>query len=421
MKNAVIGTCIFFYSTAFEIVRRALLPLLASRGRKKNWDIDKRGILPPFVREHRPRTAVWLHAASLGEAKLLLQFLEVLEKRNPDDSYVVTATSRSGVHYLERMKRPSICAIGFLPFDTLPLMTATIKKFGITRLWLLETELWPAMLWTCRRCGVPVGIANARIEEKSFVKYRRFRPVFRSLFRSFDVILAQHETYARRFLALGARPESMHITGNMKGHIRIRSPLPKERAALRAAMRLHDREIVVTAGCLHEGEGALLRECLRLLAERGRVCKCIVVPRHLDKSAAIAREFGPGVVRLADIAAENPWVICTVEKFGILEAMYKIADVAVVGGSFIEVGGHNVWEPARFGIPVFFGPHYFSQQSSCERLLAAGVGFKAQTAEELAAGIERALFTEPGKFASAQSVFAEHVNRQETLLEPLIP
>ena len=418
---ALVACGIMLYSALFETLRRLVLPLLAPLGRKKGWNIDERQRLPKRVREHQSRTVVWVHAASLGEAKLLLQFLEVLEQRNPDDSYVVTATTSSGVQYVERMKRPSICAIGFLPLDTLPLMKSLIRNFAVSRLWLLETELWPSMLWACLACGVPVGIANARIEENSFVNYRKFKPVFRALLRGLDVVMAQNETYASRFLELGVSPESLHIVGNMKGHIQIRPPSRQERRSLRRAMALGEGDIVLTAGCLHKGEGALLRGCIDALGRRGRACKCIVVPRHLEETASLVKELGSGAVRLPDIAAVTPWDVCIIEKIGILEAMYKIADAALVGGTFVDIGGHNMWEPARFGIPVFFGPYHHSQSSSCEKLLAAGVGFKANGAEELASGIERTIWAEPEKFAAVQSIFAENVNQQQTILEPLIP
>jgi 3-deoxy-D-manno-octulosonic-acid transferase len=421
MNTVLVGCGIALYSTILETVRRFVLPFLGPLGRKKGWNLDERQKMPRIVRKHQSRTMVWVHGASLGEAKLLLQFLEVLEQRNPDDAYVVTATTRTGVEYVERMKRPSIYAIGFLPFDTLPLMKSLIRSFGVSRLWLLETELWPAMLWACIACGVPVGIANARIEEKSFVNYRRFTPVVRGLLRGLDVVLAQNETYARRFMELGVGPSSIHIVGNLKGRIQIRRPSSDERRNVRRLMCLTEADKVVTAGCLHKGEGALLRGCLDILIRRNRRCKCIVVPRHLDESASIARELGNSVVRLTDSASSVPWDLCIVEKMGILESMYKIADAAVVGGTFVDIGGHNMWEPARFGIPVFFGPFHQSQNTSCEKLLAAGVGFKVSEPQELANAIERAVWTEPEKFAAVQSVFAENVNQQQTILEPLIP
>ncbi|MBN2188282.1 MAG: hypothetical protein JW699_02420, partial [Chitinispirillaceae bacterium] len=134
MNTPVAGFCITLYSTAFECGRRVVLPFLAGVGRRKGWDLDRRQALPRAVREcGRGHTTAWVHAASLGEAKLLLQFLGMLEARNPDDRYVVTATTRSGVEYLECMKRPSVVAAGFLPLDTLPLMRALIRRFKVSR------------------------------------------------------------------------------------------------------------------------------------------------------------------------------------------------------------------------------------------------------------------------------------------------
>ena len=421
--NALAVRCsVALYSTVFELGRRLAGPFLAGIGRRKGWDLDKRQMLPGVVSERgSSHTVAWVHAASLGEAKLLVQFLGMLEARNPDDCYVVTATTRSGVEFLERMKRPSIMAAGFLPLDTLPLMRSLIRRYNVSRLWLLETELWPSMLWACFSAGIPVGIANARVEEKSFVNYRRFGPFVRAFLQRLDMVMAQNETYAQRFIALGVRPEILHIVGNMKGYIRIVRPAAAERLQLRRRMNLIPADIVVTAGCVHKGEGAVLRACCDELKRRGRACKCIVVPRYLEESAAIAEELGRGAVRLSESAASAAWECCIVEKLGVLETMYRIADAAVVGGTFVTIGGHNVWEPARFGIPVFFGPSRHEQVASCEKLMAAGVGFGAANAVELAAALERTLWIDPRKYTRAEALFTENINRQQCVVEPLIP
>lgn len=423
MREALTGFCIVFYSAVFELARRLAGPCANGIGRKKGWNLDERQKIPHIVSglDRCSRTAVWVHAASLGEAKLLQQFLGMLHARNPGDCYVVTATTRSGVEYLERMKSRSVAAVGFLPLDTLPLMKSLIRNFRISRLWLLETELWPAMLWACFTEGIPVGIANARIEEKSFANYRRLGLVVRPLLRRLDVVLAQNETYAQRFLSLGVRPETLHVVGNMKGYIRIGRPSAAERLARRRSMHLAESDIVITAGCLHRGEGGVLRRCLDELSRRGRRCKCIVVPRYLEESEEIAGELGSSVLRLSEAGTAAAWDTCIVEKMGILETMYRIADAAIVGGTFVNIGGHNVWEPARFGIPVFFGPDCQTQNSSCEKLLTFGVGCKVSSGEELAGGLERTLWIDPQKFAAAERIFAEYSNQQQRVIEPLIP
>jgi 3-deoxy-D-manno-octulosonic-acid transferase len=421
MNNATINCCVGVYSFFLEGIRRGILPILGGVGRRKGWNIVERQSLPHIVRKHRSRAVVWVHAASLGEAKLLKQFLTMLEARNPDDCYVVTATTQAGVEYLGRLKDASVIAVGFLPLDTLPLMRSLLTTFGISRVWLLETELWPAMLHACFTAGIPVGIANARMEERSFSNYRRISGIIRSFMRRLDVVLVQNDTYAFRFLKLGVRPETLHIVGNIKGYIRINRPNVGERNTLRRQLLLLERDVVITAGSLHKGEGTVLRTCLDELKKRGRSCKCVVVPRHLEESEEIARELGPSVRRLHDTETSEVFDVCLIEKLGILDNMYRLADAAVVGGTFENIGGHNVWEPARFGIPVFFGPYYFSQHSGCEKLLAAGVGFKVNDGRELAVCAERSLWTNSGKFSAAATLFAEQMNQQQRFVEPLIP
>lgn len=398
-----------------------LLPPLSLFDKQTDWNLAQRNTMPRIVRGHRCKSIVWVHAASLGEVKLLLRFLSLLERRNPDDCYVVTAMTRSGVEYLERMKRPSIYAIGFLPLDTISLMRSVLDRFAIARVWLLETELWPSMLYACRLRNIPVGIANARIEERSFRRYKKIRWILSGLTENLDIVLVQNESYAARFRKLGVRKERLHIVGNMKTHVQVRPPRPDIRLRTRQDMCLAPNDVVITAGCLHAGEGAVLKAALEILKKKNRACKCIVVPRHLRESDALVSELGPATVRLRETTTTNAWDVCCIEKLGILEAMYRIASAAVVGGTFIDIGGHNVWEPAQMGIPVFFGPHYHEQRSGCERLLAAGVGFMVTGADKLANGLERTLWSEASTFKAAQALFAEETSLQQSPIEALIP
>ena len=364
---------------------------------------------------------MWVHAASLGEAKLLYKFLEVLVQRHPEDLYLVTATTRAGVQYLQTNRTSQICAVGFLPLDTLPLMRKVIEYFDITRVWLLETELWPSMLLSCRQKAIPVGIVNARMEERSFERYRKFQKTLQELFGCFDIVLAQNEVYANRFAELGVKRDNIHVVGNIKGHISIRRPAKREWQALRRGLNLSEHHFVLTAGCVHAGEGRALRVAIDLLREREFPCKLIVVPRHLQEVPVLLEELGKDVVHLHDIATSRKWDICIIEKFGILDDMYKVADAAFVGGTFVNTGGHNMWDPARFGIPVFFGPDYHTQKDSCEKLMTAGVGFRAESAEEMAQLIYKVVKVEARRFVNAQLLFMETINKGHSILEPLIP
>jgi 3-deoxy-D-manno-octulosonic-acid transferase len=153
----------------------------------------------------------------------------------------------------------------------------------------------------------------------------------------------------------------------------------------------------------------------------GLSVRCIVVPRHLKDAAPLARELGNGTLRLPDMAAPRQWDICIVEKMGGLEAMYKIADAAIVGGTFDNTGGHNMWDAAQFGVPLFFGPDYRTQQESGDTLLHAGIAFCAGDGEELARLIVQVLRGDAGKFKKAQAAFSIETNNKSHSIEDLIP
>lgn len=388
-----------------------------------SWHVRERRSLPCAADALSvDRSRVWIHAASLGETRLLCEFLEVLRRKQPDLSYVLTATTWAGVEYLRAHAVDRSIVIGLFPLDTIPLMGRFVARFGVSRVWLMETELWPAMLWVCMARGIPVGIANARLEERSFRAYRMVKWLVSPLLKHLDMVLAQDRLYAERFEQLGVPPGRTRVTGNMKGRVRVRRPSRESVNDVRRAMGLNGSARVVTVGCVHPVEASVIAGAAKMLADNGQAWKWILVPRHLGKTDTILREVGPMVHHTKGLVAPaHGWDMCVVEALGVLEDLYMIADAAVLGGTFVEVGGHNVWEAAQFGIPVFFGPSYFSQRESCERLLAAGVGFCAGDARELSEELWRVLGTDSATAGAAMESFIAETNRKSQSFEGTLP
>jgi 3-deoxy-D-manno-octulosonic-acid transferase len=421
MMNHATSLFVFFYSAVLELCRFVVVPPLLLTKRSAAWNIRERLGLPQLTNKHTGHPVVWVHAASLGESKLLVKFLDILKKKHPEHVYVLTATTRAGVEYLKTVRDNRVIAAGYFPFDTIRLMNKMVRQFAVSRLWLMETELWPSMMWVCMHRSVPVGMVNARMEKKSFTPFRLMRFLCKPVFCSLDIVLAQSASYASRFEQLGVRPAAVHIIGNLKNAIDVRRPLSTERNALRAAMKIADNDFVVTAGCLHAGEGRIMREALDRINTGGGHVKCIIVPRHLTETPSLMKELGPKTLLVRQTSSTESWEICLVDKFGVLETMYKLADAAFVGGTFVSVGGHNVWDAARFGIPVFFGPDFHTQQESCEKLLSAGVGFLAQSAEELATLITGVIETDTSVFAGSLSQFIQGAHDRQQEIERMLP
>jgi 3-deoxy-D-manno-octulosonic-acid transferase len=296
-----------------------------------------------------------------------------------------------------------------------------IERFAVSRLWLMETELWPSLLWACRRAGVPVGIVNGRLEKKSQQAYRRLRFILRPILREMRPVFVQDTTYGARFQELGCPAQNIIVTGNLKSMVAIERPPAQSVQSKRQMMSIDTRETVITVGCLHAGEAVQIRLAQNLVEKAGQRWKWIVVPRHPDQCAEIRAVFGDGIVAVDHLACKQAWTVCCVEGYGMLETAYMIADAAVVGGTFVPVGGHNPWEAAQYGIPVFFGPHYHTQAGSCERLLAAGVGFCASDGQALAALMQQTIIDKPAAFAAACAVFAAQIRSQVNRIEELIP
>lgn len=201
----------------------------------------------------------------------------------------------------------------------------------------------------------------------------------------------------------------------------IKRPPRKEWLALRKGLNLNDSQFVITAGCVHALEGKALKTCFDILKNSNMPCKLIIVPRHLEEVPELLAQMDGNVAHIRDIATSSKWEICLIEKIGILDDMYKIADAAIVGGTFDSTGCHNVWDPAKYGIPVFFGPCYHTQKDGCEKLMNSGVGFRAENPAELASAIIRVMKTDAKKFVNAQIMFKETINKSQSVLEPLIP
>ncbi len=376
--------------------------------------------LPSIEKDIKGHRVIWIHAASIGEAKVIFNFLKILGKKKTGDLYILTAVTDSGVNYLQKHKTESVCAVGFMPIDTVSMMNRMLYYFNVSRVWLVETELWPCMLWTCFKHHIPVGIVNARMEEKSFSMYRLFKAVVKPLFNQINTVFAQDDVYASRFKAMGVPGKNIITIGNIKSRVIISPLSSQQKKNVRESMNIAADKKIITVGCVHPIEASVINNTVNILISQGYIWKWIVVPRHINKADVIIKELREGAVRVAGTDLSGEWNICLIEAFGVLEDMYMIADAAVLGGTFINVGGHNVWEAVQYAIPVFLGPDYHTQRESCEKIISSSVGYCVSSAEELAKMLVNVLITDPSGFSSSMSLFMDKTNKKISSVETLI-
>lgn len=301
------------------------------------------------------RGCVWIHAVSVGETVAAAPMIEALLARHPDMPLLVTTTTPTGSERVRALFGDRVLHV-YAPWDLPGALTRLFRHFRPRLVLLLETELWPNTIAAAARRRVPVVLLNGRLSEKSRRGYARLMPLVRPMLACLDAIAAQSEADAARFVAIGARPERVHVTGSVKFDIDIDLALRQEVAQLR--QRLGPRPVWIAAST-HRGEDERVLAAHRLLRAHRPEALLILVPRHPERFDDVAALCAPfGVARRSRDPLPTPeqgvWLGDTM---GELMRLYGCAEVAFVGGSLVPVGGHNFLEPACWGLPLLSGPH----------------------------------------------------------------
>ncbi len=319
------------------------------------------------------RGCLWIHAVSVGEVQAASPIVEALRGLYPDETIVVTSTTATGAGHVSKAFGGGVVH-RYFPFDLPGSVARFLNRIAPRVAIIMETEIWPNLLTECRRRGIPVILANVRLSERSAAGYRRFRGLFAPVLCDVAAIAVQSGEDARRIASVGAPPELIDVTGSTKFDIPMRASLREEAAALRRTWGA-SRGIWIAAST-HEGEEAAVLDAFEQVLERLPRSLLVLVPRHPERFRDVAayvrrRGFEPAMrsQRLADCTDVRVFVGDTM---GELPLFYAAADVAFVGGTLVERGGHNMLEPAALGLPVLFGPHVLNFAEISRRLIEAG-------------------------------------------------
>ena len=317
---------------------------------------------------------IWLHAVSVGESIAAAPVVKALQQLYPDLPITVTCMTPTGSERIQSLFGDSVQHC-YLPYD-LPICSRQFFKRLKPRLAIvMETELWPNHINQCARLNVPVLLANGRLSARSARGYGRFPKLVAPMLKQLSVLAVQTHTEAQRFIDLGARPEAVTVTGSIKYDLRVDAALPEQAQALREQWHASQRPIWIAAST-HEGEDALILAAHQQLLAQFPTALLILVPRHPERFETVYSlcvQQGLQVQRRstqAAVSAEHQ--ILLGDTMGELLFLYALADVALVAGSLIEHGGHNMLEPIALAKPTLTGPHYFNFLEIAEQLLEAG-------------------------------------------------
>jgi 3-deoxy-D-manno-octulosonic-acid transferase len=332
-------------------------------------------IRPELTRECTHGPLVWLHAVSVGEVLAVTRLVKTLDVALPEYLIVISTTTRTG----QALAREHFGSnrVFYCPLDFPWAVGAYLDALKPRLLILAESEFWPNLLSGCRRRKIPVAVVNARISDRSWPRYRRLRALWRLFLEPLDRVLAQSQTDADRFLAIGCKLERVSVAGNLKFDVRVAA----EAEATRLLKRLTPNLRLVVAGSTLEGEEAALLEAWPQLLAADPKLILVLAPRHPERFAGVAALLdasGLAWSRRSTWHTEaeefskplNSGEIVLLDTIGELASVYSLASVAFVGGSLIPSGGHNPLEPAQFGVPIVMGPYYANFRAITEDLLA---------------------------------------------------
>jgi len=300
--------------------------------------------------------SIWIHTVSMGETRAMISIYQRLREKYPTKSIYISSTTKTGHEEAKRSLKGATDYF-YLPLDFSWTMKALCNRLQPELLILSESDFWPHLLQTVKKRGGKILLLNGKISERSQKRFSAFSYFAKPLFSSIDHFCVQNQEYRTRFEKLQVPEEKLTITGNLK--LSIPPAPPKD-------LGLDTSDPIITIGSTHAGEEELLLMQLAHLKY-----KVLLVPRHPERFEA-ARKI-----------AEHYPNVTLIDQMGVLPSCYRLAEFAIVGGSFVPgIGGHNIFEPIQAHIPVIFGPHMDTQKELVKMVLEAKAGIQTR-AEEL--------------------------------------
>ncbi len=334
---------------------------------------------------------IWVHAVSVGEVNAAAPLVNALLDLRPELRLLVTTITPTGSARVRALWGERVEHV-YLPYDLSGAVRRFLAHFRPRLALVLETELWPNLLFCCRDHGVPAYLVNARLSERSLRGYRALRPLVGRALRTLSRVAAQSEADAGRFVQLGARPDAVSVLGNLKFDIRVDETARRTAAAF--AAHSGGRRAWIAASTHPEEEAAVIAMHRRLRA-RWPDLLLLWAPRHPERFRPVAQACVEAGWRVATRQLTQ-WPdgeddVFVIDTLGELVHFYACAEVAFVGGSLQPVGGHNLLEPAALGVAVVTGPQLHNFADIAQRMDEAGALRIGADADAVAAELEALL------------------------------
>jgi 3-deoxy-D-manno-octulosonic-acid transferase len=366
---------------AFALPFTPFLFLLGARyrdGYKQRLGFYPKAILSSLA-SARP---VWIHAASVGEVRSAEPLVRELKARAPQRKILMSTFTSTGNRVAQRIG--GVDAVIFLPLDLLWVVRRALTSFHPAVLMIIETEIWPNLLREAFRRGVPTLLLSGRLSAKAFSRYSFCRPFFRLVLDCFTVLGMQSAADAARIRVLGATKRKVSVVGSLK----FASQNIVERRGSPAAAGCQGKPLLV-AGSSHRGEEEILLKAFTLARSWFPQLSMILAPRHPERFTEVEKLLVDSPFDFQRKSQVNGGQffekdVLLLDTVGELTEFFAAADIAFVGGSLVDAGGHNVLEPARYHKPILFGPNMSNFEDVAEQMKQKGAAIEVGGADDLA-------------------------------------
>jgi len=394
----------FFYDLIFFIFLLFCLPKILflyffkkkyQKSFKQRFGLD----FPQINKKGKP--LIWIHAVSVGETRAIILLSRLLAS---DYTLLISSITETGHAEAKRSLHFADFHL-FLPVDLKMVIDPIVKRVRPDIVMISETDLWFQFLSSAKKYGAKTVLVNGKISEKSTKRLLFFSFFAKRLYALIDFFCVQNDLYKERFLSLGVPLNKMAVTGNLKFDEDENGWDEKDSAVWKERLGISKEDQVVVVGSTHDVEERLILDALRSLLEENPHLKIILVPRHPERFDAVAgllSERKHSFCRFSQSKNISEQIIL-IDEMGLLRKCYKIADLAIVGGSFTpKIGGHNILEPLRAGVPVLFGPYMHAQPDFLKLVLDAKAGIQV-TDKEIFKTVKRLLENQ-----QARALLASH-------------
>ncbi len=330
---------------------------------------------------------IWVHCASVGEVNLSEPVVKKITEKT-DYKVLLTMMTDTGMETASKKYSgtPRVDILYF-PLDDFFVIRKILKKVKLRELVIVETEIWPNLINQCSR-QAPVVVINGRISDKSLESYKKITWYLRRLFKKVNFFIMQSELDKQRIIQLGAEESSVKNYGNLKFDIKLPDYSEAELYELKKRLSAGERRVFV-AGSTRIGEEEKILEVFDSLENYF----LILVPRHVERCSDIEDRLlkGKKYVKWSELdePCKKSTEILLVDRIGVLRKLYAISDVAFVGGTLVDIGGHSLLEPLYYGKPPIFGKYLQNVRDIAKEVERRGIGFKVEDKAEFLESIKK--------------------------------